>query len=97
MPDLEAQVRERLGPRWALRRIDGPGDEPLYDGMETDFEGTWLHVDEAAAAVARALDDLVDEFLDHWLGIRPDANAKAMREDFRRVFLAALREGAGSS
>lgn len=33
--------------RWELREVDGPGDEPLYDGMETDDDGEWVRADDA--------------------------------------------------
>ena len=56
--NLEQPVREALGPRWALHQVDNSGDEPLYDGMETDARGNWLHVADVTAAVARALETM---------------------------------------
>ncbi len=47
--DAERAVRKPT--RWSLREVDGPGEESLYDGMETDASGDWVRAEDADHAI----------------------------------------------
>ena len=60
--DAGRAVREIA--RWSLREVDGPGEESLYDGMETDASGDWVRAEDADHAIEALRRQAEEAYLD---------------------------------